>query len=134
MQATGTKTVAPYLHSGWFSQLRHEFFGTLFSAFQFSPTNPLNLCDFLFLGVPCQDTAQQICRLYLWVHLSLLLRSACIKHLVAADSWGSQDSVRSSLCALKASFLLISLPEQESISFSISSGSNSTVISSCYDS
>lgn len=33
MQATGTKTVAQYLQSGWFSQLLHEFFDTFTNSF-----------------------------------------------------------------------------------------------------
>lgn len=103
-------------------------------AFQLFPTNPLNLCAFLFLWARCQDIAQKFCRLYLWVHLSLLLRSICTEQPTAADSWSSQGTVRPSLSALIASFLLISLPEQESISFGIPSGSNGIVISNCHDS
>lgn len=59
MQATGTKSVAQYLQSGWFSQLPHEFSGTLsnsFSALPHKSFEPLRL-SVLMRTVPGRCTA-----------------------------------------------------------------------------
>lgn len=113
-----------------------NFFSLTLSAiaFQVFFMSPLNLCAFLFSWVQCQATVQLVCRLYLRGHLSLLLRSACIALPWAPDSGGSQGSISSSLSAPTAPLLVIQLPEQESISFGVPSGSNSNVIIYNHDS
>lgn len=64
MQATGTKSMAQCLQTGWLSQLPHEFSGTLsisFSAFPHKSFEPLCL-SVLMSTVPghCTEVLQAV--------------------------------------------------------------------------
>lgn len=97
MQATGTETVAQYLQSGWFSQFPHESFDPVINSFSALPHKFFeHLCLSVVMSTVSGYCATSLQAVPVGAPISAAQISLC-EHPMAADSWGSQGSVRSSL-------------------------------------